>query len=380
MMDGNPFRYGDLALDDAFTDREREVKELIADAMNGQNVVLFAPRRFGKTSLMWRVARDLVRRKVLVAQVDLMRAPTKQRLAEKLARTIHDDIASPIFRAKERLRVFSGLRVTPTITVDPTDGSMAFSFTPAAAPDDIDATLERLLELPAQLAAERGRRAVLMLDEFQEIAEIDPGLPAMMRSIFQEQGDVSHIYLGSRRHMMERIFNDENEPFWRSAKRMELGPIPADAFARFVTDRFSRGDRPLDPSTVERILEMTRCHPYGTQELCYFLWEETAPGGLAGQEQLEAALLGVLRSESSHFSRIWEKAPRVQRLVLQALAQEPGRPLAAEYRSRHALPGPSSVQRALQALETDEIVARDDGRGHLIAEPFLSEWVLRNGT
>ena len=31
----------------------------------------------------------------------------------------------------------------------------------------------------------------------------------------------AHVYLGSKRHMMERIFSDENEPLWRSAKRME---------------------------------------------------------------------------------------------------------------------------------------------------------------
>src|SRR3954468_2987082 len=132
-MPANPFRFGDLALDDAFTDRRREIAELTADAMNSQNVVLFAPRRFGKTSLVWRVSRNLIRKRVLVAQVDLMRAPTKERLAEKLARTIHDDIASPLLRARERLRVFAGLRIAPTVTIDPQDGSVSFSFSANAA-------------------------------------------------------------------------------------------------------------------------------------------------------------------------------------------------------------------------------------------------------
>ena len=50
----NPFRYGDLALDDAFTDRVHELQELKADMRNGQNVVVFAPRRYGKSSLIWR--------------------------------------------------------------------------------------------------------------------------------------------------------------------------------------------------------------------------------------------------------------------------------------------------------------------------------------
>ena len=90
----NPFRFGALALDEAFTNREREIAELKADIANGQDVVVFAPRRYGKSSLMWRVAQELVRRRVLVASVDLMTTPTVAKLAEKLARTIHEDVAS----------------------------------------------------------------------------------------------------------------------------------------------------------------------------------------------------------------------------------------------------------------------------------------------
>ena len=104
----NPFRFGALALDEAFTDRDEEIAELAADMRNGQDVVVFAPRRYGKSSLVWRVAQQLVTGRVLVAQVDLMRAPTKERLAEKLASAIHDDLATPLLRAKERLRMFRG--------------------------------------------------------------------------------------------------------------------------------------------------------------------------------------------------------------------------------------------------------------------------------
>jgi AAA+ ATPase superfamily predicted ATPase len=73
----NPFRYGALALDEAFTNRRAEIRELETDILNGQDVVLLAPRRYGKSSLVWRVAQRLVRKRVLVAQVDLMTTPTK---------------------------------------------------------------------------------------------------------------------------------------------------------------------------------------------------------------------------------------------------------------------------------------------------------------
>ena len=325
----NPFRYGALALDDAFTNREAELAELLTDILNGQDVVVFAPRRYGKSSLVWRVSQQAIEQDVLVAHVNLMTTPTAERLAEKLAETIHDDLASTLFRARERLRVFSGLRITPVVTVDPNTGKLGFTFDAGRQPQDLDATLERLLELPGQLAAERGRKVALVLDEFQEIVDIDPDLPRLMRSVFELQPDVAHVYLGSKRHMLERIFNDENEPFWRSAKQMELGVIAPALFRGYIDAQFARTGRRVDPDVVERVLDATLGHPYATQELCYFLWGETPEAGVAGDEQYDIALEKLLRAEHAHFGLVWEKSARAQRLVLQALAREPGRPSPA---------------------------------------------------
>jgi len=373
--DLNPFRYGALALDEAFTDREAELAELVADIRNGQDVVLFAPRRYGKSSLVWRVAQQLVPRRALVAQVNLMTTPTKTRLAERLAHAIHEDVASPLIRAKERLRVFQGLRIRPIVTVDPDDGSLSFSFDAAAAPEDIDATLEHLLRLPAELAAERGRRVALVFDEFQEVMDIDRGLPRLMRSVFEEQPEVAHVYLGSKRHTMRRLFSDENEPFWRSAKLLELGVIEPAKFARFLDERFRMSGRTIAPEAVQGLLEITGGHPYATQELAYFLWQETPRRRRATPERLALALAKVLRSEHAHFSLVWERAAGGQRQVLQALAREEGAPLSAGYRRRHGLPAPSSVQKALATLEREELVARVEGRMRIV-EPFLREWIL----
>jgi hypothetical protein len=374
----NPFSFGDLALDDSFTDREDEVAELRADIRNGQNVVVFAPRRFGKSSLVWRVSQQLLAAdEALVAHVDLMSTPTKEKLAEKLAKSIYEDVASTVFRVREKAAaVFSGLRITPRITLDPHDGSLTFSFEAGARREDVDATLERLFELPGQLAAQRKRRAALVIDEFQEILDIDPGLPALMRSTFQQQPEVSHVYLGSKRTMMARIFNDENEPFWRSAKQIELDLIPPPLFAPFVQERFHSTGRGIDEDAVERVLGVTHGHPYGTQELCYFLWEEVSEGASATGQTLDAALARVLRSENAHFTRIWDKAARGQRLVLLALAEEPFQPISEEYRRRHGLPPDATVRKALRVLVEDELVAREAG-GYRIAEPFLAEWIRR---
>ena len=92
----NPFRFGALAIDDAFADRDAEVAELASDIRNGQDVVVFAPRRWGKSSLAWRAAGQLASERVMVAQVDLMTTPSKESLAAALAGSIYENIASPL--------------------------------------------------------------------------------------------------------------------------------------------------------------------------------------------------------------------------------------------------------------------------------------------
>jgi uncharacterized protein len=371
----NPFRFGSLALDSAFADREEERRELVSDIRNGQDVVIFAPRRFGKSSLAWSAIQALAADGVLVAQVDLMTTPTKERLASALAKTIFEQIASPLERVKERaLAPFRSLLVQPTVTLDPQDGSFSFSFAFGRSAADIDATLERLLQLPAELGAARSRRTALVMDEFQEVVEIDPRLPNLLRAIFQQQPEVAHLYLGSRRHVMERIFNDRNQPFWRSAKLVELGLIDPVPFEAFLVERFQATNRDLGKKVAAALLARTGGHPYATQELAYALWEQTPEGGEATADRLEDAFAAVLRSEHAHFSLLWEEVSLVQRLVLQALAKEPGRPFQAEYRSRHALPPATNVQKALAALEKREVVAGENG-AYRIVEPFLAEWL-----
>ncbi|HYP55676.1 MAG TPA: ATP-binding protein [Solirubrobacterales bacterium] len=375
----NPFLFGALALDASFTNRERERDELASDIRNGQDVVLFAPRRYGKSSLIWATMQALAGDGVLVAHVDLMTTPTKERLASALAGAIYEHVASPLERVWEKATApFRGLRVQPAMSVDPLTGAVGFSFSTARESADIDATIEQLLELPAELGADRRRRVALVFDEFQEIVEIDPQLPRLMRAVFQRQPEVAHVYLGSKRHVMERIFNDRNEPFWRSAKPMELDPIPAGEFSRFLEERFEATGRDCEPAAISRLLELTGGHPYATQELAYFLWEQTPEGAIASEDRLSAALDAVLRAEHSHFTLLWEDASTVQRLVLQALAREPGHPQSTAYRDRHGLPSAASVQKALRALTQREIVTGDRG-AYRIVQPFLAEWLRGYG-
>ena len=235
----NPFRFGDVATGEHFTDREAETKELMADLRSGQSVLIISPRRYGKTSLITSVIDRVRKQHLLVAYVDLLRTTTKERLANQLAASLYAGLTPAVERAVHRVsEFFQSLPLRPKITLND-DGTSSFEVTAAPGTTDIDETIDRLLDLPQQVARRRKCQAVLVLDEFQEIVTLDPDLPARMRATFQFQQDLAHVFLGSRQHVLRRVFTDTNAPLYNSAKVFPLGPIAQAAFSRFVAARFA---------------------------------------------------------------------------------------------------------------------------------------------
>jgi hypothetical protein len=106
------------------------------------------------------------------------------------------------------------LPTSPEGTITPT-----FEFGAATRAEDADAMIEQLLGLPAQVASKRKRRVALVIDEFQSILELDESLPRKMRAVFQFQPDVAHVYLGSKQHLLHRVFTDANAPLYSDWRR-----------------------------------------------------------------------------------------------------------------------------------------------------------------
>ena len=197
----NPFRYGQVATGEHFTDRTRELASLVTDASSGQSVVIISPRRFGKTSLAIRAREELTHRKILVAYADLFRATTRQRLIDELGTALYRGLAGPVERARATASdFFRAFPLQPKISAG-VDGSPSIEFSPLALPQDQDRALAELLEIPEQMGKGRDRRVVVMLDEFQEVVNLDATLPAVLRSIIQTQQHVAYVFMGSRQHL-----------------------------------------------------------------------------------------------------------------------------------------------------------------------------------
>ncbi|MGB9613743.1 MAG: hypothetical protein ACPL4K_06205 [Candidatus Margulisiibacteriota bacterium] len=61
----NPFYFGKEVTGEAFTNRKSEVKELLSDIEQGLNIIIYSPRRYGKTSLIKEVLEIAKRRGIL---------------------------------------------------------------------------------------------------------------------------------------------------------------------------------------------------------------------------------------------------------------------------------------------------------------------------
>ena len=48
----NPFVYGERVKGENFCNRKEEIKELVSEITSGQNIMIYSPRRYGKTSYL----------------------------------------------------------------------------------------------------------------------------------------------------------------------------------------------------------------------------------------------------------------------------------------------------------------------------------------
>jgi uncharacterized protein len=373
-----PFRFGQVVSDEYFVGRDAEIASLSVDLRTATNVVLISPRRYGKTSLVFRVLRALEQDGVLVAYIDLLRTPSKERFASHLAAAIYHGLLGRGAQALQRATEwFSQLRIRPRITLNE-DGTPSFEFAGGAPSVDVDATIEHLLGMPQTVALDRKRRVVVVFDEFQEVLDLDPALPGLMRSVFQEQGEVAHVFLGSRQHLLREVFADLHQPLYRLARPMTLGPIDDAAFAPYIRERFAAGRSQITQDGVEALLAITSGHPNDTQELAHFAWvTAVASGTPATRDTVQRALADVVSAESGRFIVIWDNLSPLQRRALTAAAHDGTRLYASEVRQRFQLGDPSGLQKALQRLAELELVESVQRGTYRVPDLFLRAWLTQ---
>ena len=368
----NPFRFGRIVSGDAFTDREADLLALERELRGGQNILIEAPRRFGKTSLILEVKRHLEAGGIPVAYLDCMLVPSRARLADRLASAYLDAFKNPAQRAEDWVvQHLKAFLVRPTLTLD------SFEAGSAGAPN-LDALLEQIFQEPEVIAREgKKKRVVVILDEFQDLMELGVTLLRQLRAVIQHQQHVSYALLGSRQGLLRRAVHDRNAPLLKMARPYPLGPLPREEFATFLMARFRASGRPLPKDAIYALIDFTGAHPNDTQEAAHFLWE-VALLPLATQELVSTAIARVLDAEAAQMTVLWHDSAPAQRNLLVALVEWGGRNIYREdYRRRANLGPATTVQRAIQTLIDRELVDLEASGAYTIKERFFEEWIRR---
>ena len=133
------------------------------------------------------------------------------------------------------------------------DFTLSFEWNPK------DDSAETILALPQKIAEKKNVRIVVCLDEFQQIADFTDSttFQKKLRSVWQHQQDVTYCMFGSKKHLMENIFNDKSMPFYKFGDMMFLKKIPTEEWIPFICDKFSQTGKTITPQQAARICELT---------------------------------------------------------------------------------------------------------------------------
>ncbi|MBW2034174.1 MAG: ATP-binding protein [Deltaproteobacteria bacterium] len=268
----NPFVYGETVSGENFCNRTREIKELVADIINCQNVIIFSPRRYGKTSLIKKVLDKIKRKGILTFYVDLYPAINKTKFIEIYAGAISNGLPGGVRQVAKKIREYLP-RIIPKVVMDGQSVHFEFEFDRIS---NISSNIDDILVAAKKVADQKKKTAVVVFDEFQEIANLDDDeIERKMRSVFQNHRNVSYIFMGSKTHLMRDIFNNPNRPFYKSGKHFPLDKIDPKELNLFAKRKFLDQAIVIGHNELNSILNNTECHPYYFQMLCHVLWERS---------------------------------------------------------------------------------------------------------
>jgi len=370
----NPFEYGGVVTGDAFCNREAEKTDLLKAIRNDEKLFVFSERRFGKTSLVRSVIAKLPHKDTVSAYVDLWPTDDESSFVTALAKAITSSMTTSVEKllttAKE---LFSSL--VPTITLnDEGKPELSFGFSRNVK---IDQAIEEVLETADRIANKEKKNVVVLFDEFQQILQYENDLvERKLRSVIQNHRKVAYIFLGSRRHLIQKMFMEKNRPLYRAGGHYPLGPISEKDWTPFIRNHFRTTERLISDDLIHSIYTRTQGHPFYTQHLCHAVWELCDRKAKVTPKMLDDATQLLLERENYAYTTLWESLAVNQRKFLKGLASEAGKvqPFSSEFIGQYGLGSGSNVQRAVDSLIEKDVIDRDNG-SFLISDRFFRLWV-----
>lgn len=368
---------------DYFCNREKERGELGSYILKGRHTWLQAHRRHGKTSLVAQTVEDLKKSQpIFYSRVFLSFSIDEAACIRKIIKSI-DSIIYDFFRHHEpeqqlgeKIVRFGSLlsevfrKIQPSISLQNNRPVISTSKT-----YDIVALEESLAGLNA-LAAKFNYRAVLFIDEFQEIAKLKEHL--ILESTLREQvEDATHltfIFAGSEKTLMQQTFTNKKRPLYKHLQPFEVKRISAKCYHSHLNNLAQeRWQTVIAKDPLERILFFTQRHPYYVNFLCDELWKSDSTPSI---DDVDAAWDTVVYKAKREGAYEDKELTLNEMRVITGIAQGFTKNMTRKDVVRSLNMAASSIQATLKALIDKDFIDENED-GFYVIDPGLATFALR---
>ena len=369
----NPFIFGKAAEGAYFTDRTEDAKRLHANLTHGINTILISPRRWGKTSLVKKVIGEIDRPDITPVFIDIFQCKSEYEFYHAFASAIIKQTSSRLEEWVETAKSFL-TNISPKFSFGPdpmNDFSLSFEWNPK---EDTGADI---LQLPERLAQKKKTHLVVCLDEFQQIADFDDSLKFQkkLRSVWQHQQNVTYCMFGSKKHLMENIFNDKSKPFYKFGDLMFLKKIPTEEWVPFICSKFQESGKSISERQASTICEVTENLSSYVQHLAWVVWYKADK--VVTDNDVKEAIDDLLEQNKVFFQREVEQLSERQLNFLRALADGVTSGFSRkEIIRKYRLESSANVQSVKKALLKKDLIDVD-GQRISFNDSLFKQWLKR---
>lgn len=313
------FKYDVIIEKEDICNYTNEIKQLIKYAQGGEKVVLFAPRRYGKTSILINVVgKEFLRRNknALFCYVNLQEIKDFDSMATRFFHGLEEAIGRA-FPVKTIVSNVVGLMASlrPQVELDPISGKAKLTL---SLGKDRRKGLNDIFKTITELA---GKYPLLLtIDEFQDIAFL-PEAEAIIRQFVQGLANSSVVVSGSKKHILKDIFLDEQRPFYNWGKSVELKRIPFEMWKTYILSRFEKKRITASDDILKYILENVYYVPNYTCRLCSDIFNNYADAQITMRD-VESAIHSIYLSTQSRYAEKIAFLTEKQLKLLALIARE----------------------------------------------------------
>ena len=372
-MGSKPFIFGVATSGDNFTDREKETERLLLNFRHGVNTVLISPRRWGKTSLVQKVCRQAQTDKLKVVYLDIFSCRSEREFYDAFASAVLKQTSSKMDEWLENVKLFLS-RISPKLSVgvDPlTEFSISLDVNPKS--NDID----DILKLPEKIANKKGCNIVVCIDEFQQIAEFADSktFQKRLRAVWQLQQSVSYCLFGSKKHLMNELFEKKSLPFYKFGDVVYLPKIGTDDWVEYICSRFDATGKHISKELAGKICQSVGNHSSYVQQLAWLVWIHT--GTVATEQDFKEACQEIIDQNTPLFEKQTESLTTYQMNFLRAVVDGVhGEFSSQEVLQKYQLASSANVSIVKRALIKKELIEVEK-RQVFISDPVLELWLKR---